>query len=73
MVATAQHLALTERHIAKVLAGGAALDPTEADQLTVTNEWPVLHAGMMRSSAAVLLPRAEFWANPFGLHWLSTI
>ena len=70
---TTQHLALTEGDVAKALAGGAALEPTEADQLTVINEWPVLHEGMMRSSTAVLLQGIEWGANPSDLHRLSTI
>lgn len=49
-MASTQNLALTERCVPKVVASGAAFQATEARQLTVIDERPVLHEGIMRSS-----------------------
>ena len=43
-VASTQDLALGQRDVAEVMAGGTALHPTEADEVTVIHKRPVLHA-----------------------------
>ena len=60
-MARAQYLALTQRHVSEVGAGGTALVAHERIQLPVAQKAPLLHQPVSSSTAALVTLVAAPW------------